>query len=82
MEAGISINWKTFLYESVMSFIVALTVWAIMDQLFKVDTFVTYMTCAWAGIMSQKFEDKIELVFDKLVQSVISFLDNNEKRIK
>lgn len=54
--AKFTILWLTS--ELVMSFFVALTVYAIFDQFLQVNKFFSFMVCAWSGTFSNIFQEK------------------------
>jgi hypothetical protein len=44
--------------ELIMSFFVAITVYAIFDQFLQVNKLFSFMMCAWSGTFSNIFQDK------------------------
>lgn len=63
-----TIGW--FFGELIMSFFVAITVYAIFDQFLQVDKLFSYTMCAWCGTFSTAFHEKVkdfmESIFDVL----------------
>ncbi|PKB18386.1 hypothetical protein [Flavobacterium sp. 5] len=44
--------------ELIMSFFVALTVYAVFDQFLQVNKLFSFMMCAWSGTFSSTFQEK------------------------
>jgi len=63
-----TISW--LVSELVMSFFVALTVYAVFDQFLAVNKLFSFMMCAWSGTFSTSFHEKakdlLAAIFDYL----------------
>ena len=76
IKKGKKPSWKWFLAEAVISFFVAISVYAVFDQFLHFNKMFTYMVCAWGGSMStllhKEVEELITSIFDSLKSSIKS----------
>lgn len=70
IQKGKSPNWKWFIAEAILSFFVAISVWAVFDQFLEMNKIFTYVICAWAGSLSTIFHNKAEMLVGKLFDSI------------
>ncbi|MFN3941486.1 MAG: hypothetical protein ACK4K1_02475 [Flavobacterium sp.] len=70
INKGAKASFKWFLAEALISFFVALLVWATFDQFFKLNAFFTYMISAWAGSLSTTFHQKLEDLLGSIFESL------------
>lgn len=70
MKKGTKFTVAWFFSELVMSFFVAITVYAFFDQFLQVNKLFSYMMCAWCGTFSTLFHEKLkdfmEFIFETL----------------
>lgn len=63
-----TISW--LVSELIMSFFVAITVYAVFDQFLEVNKLFSFMMCAWSGTFSSTFQEKgkdlVISIFDSL----------------
>ena len=52
--------------ELIMSFFVALTVYAVFDQFLQVNKLFSFMMCAWSGTFSSLFQEKGKDLFTSI----------------
>lgn len=82
MQKGKKIGLNWVLAEAIMSFFVAVSVWAICDQFLHLNKIFTYVICAWGGSMStifhKKTEELLESIFDGLKSYFNIKLNKNE----
>ncbi len=78
MKKGKKPTFKWFVAEALVSFFVAISVYAVFDQFLHFNKMFTYMVCAWGGSMSTllhaKVEELISVLFDSLKISIKSKL--------
>lgn len=70
MRKGTVFTAGWFFSELVMSFFVAITVYAVFDQFLEVDPLFSYTMCAWCGTFSTAFHDKLR----DFMESIFDFL--------
>lgn len=84
IQKGKKPTWTWFLAEILMSFFVALSVYAVFDQFLHFNKLFTYMACAWGGSMStllhNKMEELISSIFESLKQFFNQKLTNNDSK--
>lgn len=75
VKKGKKPTWKWFVAEAIISFFVAFSVYAVLDQFFHFNKIFTYMVCAWGGSMSTLLHAEVE-------DLITSFFDSLKKLIK
>lgn len=67
-------TWKWFMAELIISFFVAVSVYAVLDQFLHFNKMFTYMVCAWGGSMSTLIHKEVEafisIFFEILKKSI------------
>ncbi|PWA09512.1 hypothetical protein [Flavobacterium laiguense] len=58
------------LAEGIISFFVAISVYALFDQFLHCNRMFTYMVCAWGGFKSTLFHDKLEELISTIFESL------------
>ncbi len=73
-KTGKKVTARWFITEAIMSFFVAVIVYAVFDQFLSLNKFFTFAMCALGGSFStvfhQKIEDLIGVVFDAIKNKV------------
>jgi hypothetical protein len=68
IRKGSKFTFAWLLSELIMSFFVAISVYAVFDQFFAVNKLFSYTMCAWSGSFSstvhEKVKDLLESIFD------------------
>lgn len=67
-----SLSW--FFAEGIVSFFVALSVYAICDQYLNLNKIFTYVICAWGGSFSTLIHSEVEDLISSLFDSLKGFL--------
>ncbi|MFE3847144.1 hypothetical protein ACFX5D_04075 [Flavobacterium sp. LB3P45] len=68
-----SLSW--FLAEAIVSFFVAVSVYAVCDQYLNLNKMFTYVICAWGGSLSTLIHSEVE-------ELISSFFESLKKLIK
>lgn len=63
-----TISW--LVSELLMSFFVAITVYAVFDQFLAVNKLFSFMMCAWSGTFSSAFHEKVK----DLLSSIFDYI--------
>ena len=70
IKKGTKPTFSWFISEGIISFFVAITVYAVFDQFLQVNKLFSYVMCAWGGsfsnLFTEKFKDLITSFFDYL----------------
>ena len=74
MQKGKKIGLNWVLAEAIMSFFVAVSVWAICDQFLHLNKIFTYVICAWGGSMSTIFHKKTEELLESIFDIIKAYL--------
>ena len=77
--AKFTLNW--FLAEGVMSFIVAVSVYAVFDQYFHFHKLFVYVVCAWCGSLSTMFQEKIQDFITIILDGIKKALQNKSDKL-
>lgn len=68
IRKGTKFTFSWLISELIMSFFVAITVYAVFDQFLEVNKLFSFMMCAWSGTFSSTFQEKgkdlITAIFD------------------
>lgn len=67
-----SLSW--FLAEAIISFFVAVSVYAVFDQFLHFNKMFTYMVCAWGGSMSTLLHKEVEELISSFFDSLKNFI--------
>jgi hypothetical protein len=70
IRKGTKFTFAWLISELIMSFFVAVTVYAIFDQFFAVNKLFSYTMCAWSGTFSTTFHEKVK----DLLVSIFDYL--------
>lgn len=74
IQKGSKLSFAWFFSEALISFFIALIVYAVMDQFFMLKPFFTCALCALLGsfstILNKKLEELIEAFFDQAKSSI------------
>jgi diacylglycerol kinase family enzyme len=70
VRKGTKFTFSWLISELIMSFFVAITVYAVFDQFLEVNKFFSFTMCAWSGTFSTTFQEKgkelVTAIFDYL----------------
>lgn len=58
IRKGVKFTLTWLISELIMSFFVALTVYALFDQFLQVNKLFSFMMCAWSGSFSSTFQER------------------------
>jgi hypothetical protein len=70
IRKGTKFTFVWLISELIMSFFVAITVYAVFDQFFAVNKLFSYTMCAWSGTFSTTFHEKVK----DLIVSIFDFV--------
>lgn len=70
IKKGAKPSFSWFLSEGIISFFVAVSVYAVFDQFLHVNKLFSYITCAWGGSFSNLFTDRIK----DLINSIFDYV--------
>ena len=77
IQKGSKLSFAWFFSEALISFFIALIVYAVMDQFFMLKPFFTCALCALLGsfstILNKKLEELIEALFDSAKHAMKDF---------
>jgi energy-converting hydrogenase Eha subunit A len=77
IQKGSRLSLAWFFSEALVSFFIALIVYAVVDQFFMLKPFFTCAVCALLGsfstLLNKKLEELIETIFDQIKSSLKEF---------
>ncbi len=86
LQKGTKLSFAWFFSESLISFFIALFVYAVVDQFFQLKPLFTYAICALLGSMStivnKKLEELLETAFDSAKSGISDLFKALVEKIK
>lgn len=70
IKKGAKPSFAWFVSEGIISFFVAISVYAVFDQFLQVNKLFSYVMCAWGGSFSNLFTDRMKDLITSLFDYV------------